>query len=148
MRNEVRRVVELAAKAPDHVAVGLAERVRHTLVPVGCAELFQHGGWLDPRRRQLDLLERHRLLYLATEAELLADPGRSSIESRTVRLPVGESPAPVLSPARVRAGYQWMPRISDANMTCSVDASSSVVAGAARSRGLSPRAALESGNSL
>ena len=48
--------------------------------------------------------------------------------------------------------YQWMPRISEAKTTCSLDASSSGAATggdeAVRSRGFSPFAALESGKSL
>ncbi len=116
-------------------------------------EVLEGGRRLDPRRRELDRLERHRLGdLLAAEPELLANPGGRRLEPGAIRLPVGESPAPVLSRAGTRAGYQWMPRISEANTTCSLDASSSGAATggaeAVRSRGFSPFAALESGKSL
>ena len=152
-RDQVRGVVDLPAKAANHVPVGLAEGVGDTLVVVRGEEVLERGRRPDPRRRELDRLERHRLLdLLAAEPQLLANPGGRRLEPGAIGLPIGEPPTPVLSPAGIGAGYQWMPRISEAKTTCSLDASSSGAATggdeAVGSRGFSPFAALESGKSL
>jgi len=100
MRHQVRRVVDLPAKAPNHVAVRLAERVGDTLVRIGAKQGCERGWGLDPRGPQIDPLQRHRLLdLLASEPELLPDAGRGRFELGLGKLAVLEPPAPVLSPA-------------------------------------------------
>ena len=98
--DEVWRVVDLAAEAADDVAVGLPEPVRDALVGVGGEEVLEGGRWLDPRRPELDRLERHRLLdVIGTEPELLAYPRGGRLQAGAVGLPIGEPPTPVLPPA-------------------------------------------------
>ncbi len=172
--DEVRRMLDLAAKAAHDVAVGLPERVGDALAPIGADDLGQRWRRLEPRRRQLDLLQRHGLLGLAAEPEPLADVGRRRLQVRERGLLVLEPPAPVLARSRGHGGhaiarrsrpirpdhhwcvsapcrrYQCTPRIRFANRTCWSDARSPLAAGGCpvsclRSR-FSPFAALESGN--
>src|SRR5919197_5286191 len=67
VRDEVRRIVDLPAKAADDVAVGLAQRMRYPLVAIAGEDLTEGTRRLDPRRRQIDRFERHRLLHLAAK---------------------------------------------------------------------------------
>src|SRR3954447_11790535 len=79
--------------------------------------------------------------------EVLAIQGRHHVPE-VPKAPDSPPWVPGGLPLRRDGRYQWMPRISEANMTCSVDASSAVDGAARSPRGFSPRAALESGNSL
>ena len=106
MGDEVRRVLDLAAEAVDHVAVRLPESVRNPLVGVGAEQARERPRRLDPRGWQLDRLQRHRLLdRVGAEAELLADTRRRRLELGPRELPVLEPPAPVLA-ARDGGLYQ------------------------------------------
>jgi hypothetical protein len=81
MGDQVRRSLDLAPEAPHDVAVAPTEGVRDALVGVGAEQVGERGRRLDPRRRQLDRLQRHGLLDLGgAEAELLADARRRSLE--------------------------------------------------------------------
>jgi hypothetical protein len=101
--DQVGRVVDLTAKAPDDVAVGLAESMGDPLVWIRAEQVGQRGRWLDPRRRQLDRLQGDRLLdLLAAEPELLPDPRRGGRELGPRGLAILEPPAPVLAPAGCR----------------------------------------------
>jgi hypothetical protein len=101
MRHQVRRVIDLAAKAADHVAIGLAERVADPLVGVG-AELRGKRGWgVHPRRPELDRLQRDGVLdVLAAESQPVADPRRRRLDLAARHGLVLVPPAPVLSPAQ------------------------------------------------
>jgi hypothetical protein len=106
MGDQVRWVLDPAAKAPHHVAVRFAERVGDALVGIGSKDAGERRRRVDPRRRQLDRLQRDGLLDLiAAEPELLPDPGCGRFELRPGGLRVLEPPAPVLSPADGRV-YQ------------------------------------------
>ena len=98
--DEVGRVLELAAKAAHEVDVGLAERVRDPLVLLVAVEVPESARRLQPRRADLDLLERQRLLDLAPEPEPIPDPGRRLLQLRPRRRLVLVAPAPVLQPPR------------------------------------------------
>ena len=116
--DDVRRAGELAAEAADDVAVGLAERVRGAVVVVGAAEVRERAGRLDPRRAQLDRVQRDRLGdLLAPEPEPLADAGRRRFELLAPERRGLPAPAPVL--AAVGGGYQWTPRVTRAKVFCS-----------------------------
>ena len=104
-RDHVRRVVEAAAEGAHDVAVGLAVGVRGALVQLGRADLGERGRRLEPRRRQLHVLERYRALDLGVaEAEVRADRGRGLEHMLVRRLLVLEAPAPELASARGRGG--------------------------------------------
>jgi hypothetical protein len=80
--------------------------VRDPLVGIGSKDAGERRRRGDPRRRQLDRLQRDGLLDLiAAEPELLPDPGCGRFELRAGGLRVLEPPAPVLSPADGRV-YQ------------------------------------------
>jgi hypothetical protein len=78
--------------------------VRDPLAVIVGDDLRERGRRREPRRRQLDRLERDRLLGLAAEPKPLADVGGGCAEVGERRLLVGVPPAPVL--ADPRGGYQ------------------------------------------
>jgi hypothetical protein len=98
--DQVRWVLELPAKAAHHVAVGLAQRVRDPLVALVREEVAEAPRRLQPRRPQLDRLQRHRLLDLAAEAEPLPNALRRRSQLLARRLLILVSPAPVLEASR------------------------------------------------
>jgi hypothetical protein len=108
MGDEVGRVVDLSAEAANDVAVRLAERVRDALVRIGAEPAGECRRRLEPRGRQLDRVQRQRLLDLvAAEAEASANLVGGRRQSAAGELRALEPPAPVLA----AAGYQWTPRI-------------------------------------
>ena len=143
-RDHVGRVVEAPAEGAHDVAVGLPVRVRRAVVSVGRADLGQRGRGLEPRSRELDLVERNRSLDLPVpEAEVIVNATSGSLELIEGGLLVLIPPSPMAAPADCRlpaAGYQCTPRIRCANATPSVDTSASFF--------VSPFAAELSGNSL
>ena len=99
MGDQVRRVLDLAPEAAHDVAVTPAERVRDALIRVGAHQVRERRRRLNARPRQLDRLQRHRLLDLrGAEAELLAHTRRRRLELLAVERLVLEPPAPVLAP--------------------------------------------------
>jgi hypothetical protein len=106
VHHQIRRILDLSPESAHDVPVGPAECVRDALVGIGAAEVRKGRGRLDPRRRQLDRLERYRLLDLGgAEAQPLADVRRGRLELVAGQGLVLEAPAPVLSPAGRRV-YQ------------------------------------------
>ena len=80
--------------------------MRDALIGVGVEQVGEGRRRLDPRRRQLDRLQRRRFLDLGgAKAELLADPRRRRLELFAGERLVLEAPAPVLTPAGRRV-YQ------------------------------------------
>ena len=151
-RDEVGWVLDLAAEAPDDIAIGLAEPVRDTLAAVCGDDCGEPARRLEPRRPELDPLERQRLLGIPAEPEPGANPGRRRGQLGGRGLLVLIPPAPVLARTR-RSGrparrYQCTPRIRFANSTCWFEACSSAAGGSPGCFGFfsSPFAALESGN--
>ena len=103
-RDQVGRVLELAAEPTHDIAIGLAERARDAVVAVVAQHAGQCARHLDPRRAQLDVLERDGLLdALNLEAEALVDRLGGVLQSSAVGLLVLPAPAPVLAPARQAA---------------------------------------------
>ena len=96
-RDEVGGVLDLPPHAADDVAVGLAERVRDAVVRIRGEDRRDHLRSAQARPRQLDRLERDRLLGRLAEPEALADPGRRRLEVGRRRLLVLIPPAPVLA---------------------------------------------------
>ena len=97
-------MVDPAAERADHVAVGLAVRVRRARVGVGGADRRERGGWLDPRGGQLEVVDRDRPLGVrGREAEVGADArgGRAHLLVRWLLILV--APAPELEPAACRS---------------------------------------------
>ena len=81
--DQVGGVRELAAEAADDVAVGLSESVRNALVALVAEQPVEGPGSPQPRRSQLDLAQRDRLLHRgAAEAEALPDRGRGRLQLR------------------------------------------------------------------
>jgi hypothetical protein len=108
MRDQVRRVLELAAKAADDVAVGLSECVGDAVVAVDREQVAELARCLQPRLGEDDLIERDGLLDLVDlEPEPLVDRLRDPLKRAPVGLLVLVAPPPVLE----AAGYQWTPRI-------------------------------------
>ena len=109
--DQVGRVLELAAEARarrrGRPCPAPARRART------CSSVKRSPnavGPLQPRRPQLDLLQRHRLLDLAAEPEALADPFRRLAQLRRRRRLVLIPPPPMLEPPlRHRASYRRRP---------------------------------------
>ena len=98
-RHEVGRMLELSAKAPHDVRVGLAERMRGAGVDVVAADVGEGSRHRNPRRGQLERGERHRVLdAVERDLQLLGQTGRCCAHLLGGRLLVLATPAPVLAP--------------------------------------------------
>ncbi len=96
----------LAADPANDVAVGLAERVRDPVVGRAREDRREHLGRCQPRLRQLDRVERDRLLRHHPEAEPRADLAGGALEVGGCGLLVLVAPAPVLAAPPHGSGYQ------------------------------------------
>jgi hypothetical protein len=97
--DEVGWIGELAPEAAHDVAVRLAERVADPVVTVVAEDRRDRVGRSQPGGRELDIVERHRILDLAPEPEPLANPLRRLLQLPPRGLLVLEPPAPVLAAA-------------------------------------------------
>ncbi len=143
-RDDVGHVVEAAAEGAHDVPVRLAVGVGRAFVRVGRADVRERAGRGQPRRRQLDLLERNGLLDVSvTETEVGTNPVGRRAQLLRRGLLVLVPPPPMATPAACglrTADYQCTPRIRCANATPSAETSASFF--------FSPFAAELSGNSL
>ena len=101
-RDDVGRVVEAPAEGAHDVAVGAPVGVAHALVAVASVQIAASAaGRREPRRRQLDRLQRHRPLGLGrAEAEVLRAARRPPRAPRSCdELLVLAAPAPVVARA-------------------------------------------------
>ena len=104
-RDQVGRSLEAAAEAADDVAVGAAHGMPDPIRRRVAEDLRERLRRPQPGRRDVDRLERHRLLDpVAAEAEAAAQLGCDRLQRGPVRGPIGIPPAPVAADAPVAIG--------------------------------------------
>ena len=101
--HQIRRVLEFPPEPPHHIPVSLAQSMRNPLVVIVAEQIPESARSLQPRRPQLDRVQRHRLLRLPAEPKPLPDPASGLPKL----LPGGHlilvPPPPVLEPSFIHA---------------------------------------------
>ncbi len=97
--DHVGRVVEAAAQSPHQVAVGLAVGVGGARIGLCAADRRQRRRWLDPGRRELQVLQPRGVLDVhRLEAQMLASAAADPVEVVARDLLILVAPAPELAP--------------------------------------------------